>query len=566
MHNNILTKKETDYLTKFNHKTSFFYGLPKIHKSKQITSAITKQKSEYIQLPRPTDLKFRPIVAGPVCPTHRLSNLIDIILQPYLKHVKSYVRDDIDFLNFIPKTVEDNVIMTSFDVTSLYSNIPHHLGKRAIKYWLDKFPETLNIRFTPDFILQSIDIILNNKTFQFDDKNYIQTLGTAMGTKMAPVYATLTLGFLEEQLYEEIENAHNLEFRTLFEQSWKRYLDDCFIFWKKSWGDINELHLLLQNLHPNIKFTMESNENEIPFLDILIKKSQNKIITDLYHKPTDTQQYLHFKSHHPKACRNNIPYNLARRIVTIVSDNTLKHQRLNELKTSLISRGYPKTLIDTGIAKALSLPNDSLRKPKNKMQEKEPLAFVTTFNHRNPELFTPAYRNLEQLKQSEKMKNVLQNTQVIKSKRQPKNLKQILTNAKFVNNLEKPNVYKCNGHLCGVCDIIIEGNSYTFPGNNTTFDIKRNLNCSAKNVIYVIECNKCKDWYIGSTENLKHRVALHKSNIKLSHNRVLNVSKHLHKCNQGFKIKPIYQCDDTSLLNLKEQLFINRYDPPLNRT
>ena len=30
----------------------------------------------------------------------------------------------------------------------------------------------------------------------------------------------------------------------------KLYVDDCFIFWKCSWGDINELHNLLQNLHP----------------------------------------------------------------------------------------------------------------------------------------------------------------------------------------------------------------------------------------------------------------------------------------------------------------------------
>ena len=27
-----------------------------------------------------------------------------------------------------------------------------------------------------------------------------------------------------------------------FTKSWKRYLDDCFIVWKRPWGDINELH------------------------------------------------------------------------------------------------------------------------------------------------------------------------------------------------------------------------------------------------------------------------------------------------------------------------------------
>ena len=45
---------------------------------------------------------------------------------------------------------------------------------------------------------------------------------------------------------------------------------------------------------------MEHNSKELPFLDILIKNVNGQIISDIYHKPTDTQQYLHFKSHYPK--------------------------------------------------------------------------------------------------------------------------------------------------------------------------------------------------------------------------------------------------------------------------
>ena len=74
------------------------------------------------------DLRFRPIVAGPACETHRLSNLIDILLKPIIEKVKSYVRDDIDFLNYIPKTVQSNTLLVSFDIVNLYTNIPHELG------------------------------------------------------------------------------------------------------------------------------------------------------------------------------------------------------------------------------------------------------------------------------------------------------------------------------------------------------------------------------------------------------------------------------------------------------
>jgi len=88
------------YTQDFEAKTSQLYGLPKIHKSKLIIKAIEQQNQEYIEIANPNDLKFRPIVAGPSCPTHRLSNLIDILLKPYITEVKSYVRDDLDFLIF----------------------------------------------------------------------------------------------------------------------------------------------------------------------------------------------------------------------------------------------------------------------------------------------------------------------------------------------------------------------------------------------------------------------------------------------------------------------------------
>ena len=40
---------------------------------------------------------------------------------------------------------------------------------------------------------------------------------------------------------------------------------------------------------------MEDRSKELPFLDILIKNVNTQIITDIYHKPTDTQQYIIIK-------------------------------------------------------------------------------------------------------------------------------------------------------------------------------------------------------------------------------------------------------------------------------
>ena len=81
------------------------------------------------------------------------------------------------------------------------------------------------------------------------------------------------------------------------------------MFWKCPWGDINELDNLLQKLHPKMKFTMEHSFKDRPFLDILIKNENGQIITDINHKPTDTQQYPHFNSHPPKLLKIH-PYAL----------------------------------------------------------------------------------------------------------------------------------------------------------------------------------------------------------------------------------------------------------------
>ena len=45
---------QTNYITKWSN----FYGLPKIHKSEEIKIAVATQKSEYMEIPNPSDLKL----------------------------------------------------------------------------------------------------------------------------------------------------------------------------------------------------------------------------------------------------------------------------------------------------------------------------------------------------------------------------------------------------------------------------------------------------------------------------------------------------------------------------
>ena len=108
-------------------------------------------------------------------------------------------------------------------------------------------------------------------------------------------------------------------------------------------------------MHQDINFKLNYSKKEIPFLDVLVKNQNGKIETDIFYKETDSRQYLLFYSCHPRHTKVNIPYNLARRIRTIVSDDTTLNNRMEELKCFLNKEKYPEQVIDYGVKRAMAL-------------------------------------------------------------------------------------------------------------------------------------------------------------------------------------------------------------------
>ena len=125
-----------------------------------------------------SDLKLRPIVAGPICPTRPLSNLIDIILKLFLLHVKSYVKDNLDFLSKYSRENDEDTLLVTFDVVNLYINIPHTFVLEALDYLLENHPEGLHTRFNKKFVLERAKFILQNNniksTLNFKNKLKVQ--------------------------------------------------------------------------------------------------------------------------------------------------------------------------------------------------------------------------------------------------------------------------------------------------------------------------------------------------------------------------------------------------------
>ena len=222
-----LTEKEKEYLTSFSCNTSNFYDLPKIHKSKLIQDAIKEQQKEYVPIIEPSDLKLRPIVAGPICPTRPLSNLIDILLKPFLLYIKSYVKDNLDFLSKISRENYEDTLLVTFDVVILYTNIPHTFELEALDYWLENYPESSHARSNKEFVLECAKFILQNNNMKFNNELCNQIKGTEMCTIFASTYATLSMGYFEIKLYSVCTFKYGVLLAEYIKENRNGFLDDC---------------------------------------------------------------------------------------------------------------------------------------------------------------------------------------------------------------------------------------------------------------------------------------------------------------------------------------------------
>lgn len=551
-YNLCFSKDEISYFINHDYQDSKFYVLPKIHKSETVLHECNRQRNQYIKMDLPSDLSTRPIVNNINSSTSRISHFVHKILLPILPCLPGYTKDSFNFLSRLNRSFDSNHLFVTFDVTNLYTVIPHELGLEAVDYWISIHQD--KIRNLPkQLIFELNNIILKHNTFTFEKRLFVQINGTAMGTKMAPAYANLVLAFLEVKLFNQCEQHFGKSTTTKITQNYFRYLDDIFIKWHDSFGSIDTFHKLLNNLHPNFIFIMKQNKNKINFLDILLyRKLDNTIGTDIYHKPTDSFQYLHFFSNHPRHIKRNVPYTLASRISKIVSENTIRQVRFTELQERLLHLKYPKKLILDAIKRACCLT----LKPKTHLK-KELQPIPLTFSTANMRYFTTKLRPRLETLNYNYFNNKLQ---ILPCCRQLPNL------TKQLNNFQVYSVKKCRRERCLTCVQILE-RKMLITVNNHNIYFNKTMTCISKNVIYLLICDNCKKLYIGETKLcLNLRVNLHRQHITRPEYGTSFVSTHLRSCGSSFHVVPLFQlplCTDTTRKKL-EQYFINLIQPELN--
>ena len=280
------------------------YGLPKIHKPA---------------------VSIRPIVSYTNSPLYQLSRYISDILTPYTKLNHQHCKNSNDFSQFIrQQTMDPDEIMVSFDVESLYTNIPITDALLVIIDLLNN-DNTLYDRtnLLPDQILELLEFLLRTTFFIFNGEFHQQTDGVAMGGPASSIVAEIYMIFIETTAITTADTPPRI---------WQRHVDDVFSILRRC--NLEQFFQHINSLHPKTKFTMEKEENStIPLLDTLIQQNQDGTISvKVYRKPTHTDQYLSFTSHHSTRSKQSVItalFNRTENVIPIIqnlnkSNNTLR--------------------------------------------------------------------------------------------------------------------------------------------------------------------------------------------------------------------------------------------------
>ena len=140
-----------------------------------------------------------------------------------------------------------------------------------------------------------------------------------------------------------------------------------------SWSPLSHQHSGVESwqcalLSVDIQFTVEKeSDGQLPFLDVLVTREEDGIIsTSVYRKPTHTDQYLAFKSHHPMGHKRAVVRTLMHQAEALCPSGVSRTQEEKRVQEALEKNGYLVTLVQ------------KLRLPQPEWDEEQPVRTSVT--------------------------------------------------------------------------------------------------------------------------------------------------------------------------------------------
>ncbi|CAF1610357.1 unnamed protein product, partial [Rotaria magnacalcarata] len=322
---NFITEVEYKVAKPSGSRLARLYGLPKLHEE---------------------NCPLRPVMSAIKTVNYGLGKMLTSRLS-HLRQSQYVIKDSSDFVTKLKNTKNVDKLMISFDVVSLFTNVP--------------------LTFTIDYILNqlypvcSTNCLQLSKTtskthFSFNDKIYVQHDGVAMGAPLAPIIADISMAYLETTLMDELISLGVCE--------WHRYVDDTFVFINPN-ANVNDILSVLNGFHPSMKFTHKvEKDNELEFLEVKVIRipERHTFETTIYRKPTFTGLMTNWNSYVPIEYKKSSITSMMDRALRICSTYQLLSTEFNEIRKIAKLNDYPTSMVDTLIGIKFS-------KYRNKQQQ-----------------------------------------------------------------------------------------------------------------------------------------------------------------------------------------------------
>jgi hypothetical protein len=284
---------------------------------------------------------LRPIISQIPTPTYHLAKKLNELLTPYTPS-KFSLQSSADFLELIKSTQPDGII-ASLDVESLFTNVPVDttIGMILDRVYRDESTPKLDI---PEPHLKSLlEACTKEAPFISPQGDmYLQIDGVAMGSPLGVLFANFYMGTIEDRVFSSRQKP------TVY----CRYVDDIFVIVK----DSDELIDLKRHLEREsvLRFTHENSENNsLPFLDVLITKTGTSLSTNVYTKPTNIGLCLNGRSECPQRYKASVLNAYIRRALTHCSEWSNVSREFERVTQVLVNNGYSNAEINAAIRRHL---------------------------------------------------------------------------------------------------------------------------------------------------------------------------------------------------------------------
>lgn len=294
---------------------SKFYGLPKIHK---------------------TNIPLRPITSTVNSPGYFLGKLFYRMLDTIFPRTTHHIKDSYEFVEFINNVqINENDILVSFDVVSMYTSIPFELVFELIMKKSNDFLTRFGINKQ---LLCNILIFLLEEcsVFRALDGIYKQRDGLPMGSCLSPLVARIFMDEVVIFLLNEVP----VSFIRVF-------VDDTIVAMNAN--RVNDALAVLNNFALNkVRFTLEreNNHRSINFLNVTLTREGGAIFTNWYRKSFASGRLLNFYSSHKRATVLATGAHFIKTVL-FLSDPRFYHENRDVIIETLHKNSFPEIIIMT---------------------------------------------------------------------------------------------------------------------------------------------------------------------------------------------------------------------------